>query len=206
MKRMQALAVALTLAIGSPAVMADTIEIFGDGAVGNFTGTLDYSGSQLSVTLNNTSPAANGGYITGFLFNINGDATATLNPNPTGSFQYVTNENGMPFGTYQFGASLNGNWQGPGAPQAGIGVGESKTFIFDVTGPDAGSLSVLDFFTKGGTLPGPQGESDVVFAVRFTGFEDGDSDKVSGEIVPMPAAVWPGLALLGGLLLRRRRM
>ena len=74
------------------AAQAGSVDIFSDGAnstegLGEFTGTLDYAFDAdadlglLTVTLTNTSDPDNGGFLTGFLYNIVSDdseASATL--------------------------------------------------------------------------------------------------------------------------------
>jgi hypothetical protein len=196
---------------------ADTINIAGDGALGDFTGSLDLTGSILTVTLTNTSPAANGGFLTGFVFNGRDGATATFDVAASSanvaSFQDVApTEDAPPFGTFEFGAALGGDWTGGGSPNDGLGVGDTGTFVFNTTGAD----TVEDFFSDFGVLKeakngDPAEYSDVVFAVRFKGFEDEGSDKVPGTetppppVVPLPPAVLGGLGLLGVLAARRVR-
>jgi hypothetical protein len=114
-----------------------------------------------------------------------------MTPNPA-PFQFVQNESGSPFGTFDFGAALGGDFLGGGSPTDGIAVGDSRTFAFNVTGSDADAIGAGDFVSDG-------------FLVRFRGFEDDGSDKVPGRIVPTPAAVIAGLALLGLVGIQRRR-
>jgi hypothetical protein len=184
--------------------------------LGAFTGTLSYDDiSTLTVTLKNTTPAG-GGYITGFLFNIDGTATATLTPDPTGSFEDLVttgNLSGSPFGDFEAGAALGGNFLGGGSPNSGIGVGGESTFTFLVSGSDASSLRVEDFLSLN------DGSADASFLVRFRGLTLGEgSDKVPGVMIPpdngggetpipLPAAAWSAMSVfgvLGGKRLRRR--
>jgi MYXO-CTERM domain-containing protein len=178
---------------------ASMVNISGDGAWGDFAGTLTYThvaGNQgtLDVSLTNTSPVGNGGFITGFVYNIiNGGAgrTASLSARPNANWQLVLNESANPFGTFDAGAALGGNWEGGGNPNNGIGVGDTGNFTFAITAPNAGSLTASSFV--GASAP-------FQFIVRFRGFQNGQSDKVP---VPTPGA----LALLGagGLIASRRR-
>ena len=184
------------------AVQAGSIEIFSDEAnstegLGSFTGSLEYEFDPfadigfLSVTLTNTSDPDNGGFITGFVFNIasaDTDASATFT---SGShpFENLTDGglNAQPFGNpFDAGAALGGKFLGGGSPTDGIAVGDTGIFEFDVMAFDAADLTALSFLTGG--------PYEFNFIVRFKGFENGGSDKVPGTIIPLP----PGLAL-GGL-------
>lgn len=211
---------ACLLALAATPAMAGTISIQSDGAnstegLGSFTGSMSYdydstaSIGTLIVSLTNTSPASNGGFITGFLFNVAGNATAELV-----SYTGVTDfEDGRdqasggdiklkPFGFFEAGAVQQ---SGSGGPQDGIGVGDTGSFTFEVTGSGASGLDVNDFFSELSTSSS-RGTSGIPFAVRFKGFDDGGSDKVpgTGRVVPLPAAGWMGLMLLGALGAGRR--
>lgn len=207
-------AAALALGLTATVASAGTVTTFDvtngtpHNGLGTYNGTLEYDDAGLlSVTLTNTSPLANGGFITGFLFNIDGDASASYNPITGDTFQGVTNEDANPFGQFEFGAAIGGNWSGGGSPNSGIAVGDSRTFTFNVTGSDAGSLQAADFFNELST-PKNQNGQFANFIVRFKGFENNGSDKVpgtEGTPIPLPAAIWPGVALLGGMVMKRRR-
>ncbi|HJT78007.1 MAG TPA: hypothetical protein VJ739_12460, partial [Gemmataceae bacterium] len=98
-----------------PAVgRADLVHITGDAGLNNlgfYQGTVEYtdtdaSHATLTVTLMNTSPAANGGYLTGFIFNnpggkvagasLAGPAAFTLLGEPT----FDNGIDGAPFGHF----------------------------------------------------------------------------------------------------------
>lgn len=211
------LVVGTALLSASAAHAGSIVEISGGPAtglegLGSFTGSIEYSTANafsttgtLVVTLTNTSPAANGGFITGFLFNIGGSdasASATLQAGATHPFAQCTGTglNGMPFGMpFDAGAALGSSFQGGGSPAGGIGVGQTGVFTFNISAADAGLLTAMDFL-NGGSF-------DFNFIVRFRGFEDGGSDKVGAVIVPLPPAVAMGLAGLGiaGFAARRQR-
>ena len=170
--------------------------------LGSFTGSIDYTygsgvNGTLIITLTNTSLAANAGLITGFVFNIDSEdpeASAVLQ-DATHPFLDTQGGSASPFGDdFDAGAALGGSFLGGGSPNAGIAVGETGTFTFLVTAPDALSLTADSF------INGPYAFD---FIVRFRGFADGGSDKVPGMIVPSPGA----LALLGFAAFcgRRRR-
>ncbi|MBX9583701.1 MAG: hypothetical protein K2X87_25645, partial [Gemmataceae bacterium] len=149
---LSALAVAAGLAAAvSPAVAGP---IFGGPttpnteALGAFTGSIvvtptGANSATLTITITNTSPAANGGYITAVVFNNPDDLItgATLNPNPPAvpgeNFQLFPDPvpspdavNGAPFGQFDFvlttDPSPGGNsFEGGGMPQRGLAVGET---------------------------------------------------------------------------------
>ncbi|MCB9844718.1 MAG: hypothetical protein H6811_01850 [Phycisphaeraceae bacterium] len=197
---------AAVVAVGAGMARADLIGI--SGSVGNsteqtgatFSGTISYtfiSGSlgALEVFLMNDSPANVGGFLTGFVFNIDSAdplRAATLTGTTDPDFLDTGVENGAPFGTFDAGAALGANWEGGGSPNNGLGIGASGTFMFDVTASDAASLSAASFVN---------GANEFNFVVRFKGLRVGQgSDKVP---VPGPG----GVALLvaaGAMGVRRR--
>ena len=182
---------------------ADTIQIFADTTnsaegIGDFTGSLTYDFivgdlGVLTVDLTNTSDPGNGGWLTGFIFNIASSDPDAAAPYTGGThpFEDAPGQNGAPYGNpFLAGAALGGHWLGGGFPGDGIAVGDSGSFSFDVLASDAASLRASSF------LEGPY---QFNFMVRFRGFLDGNSDKVPA--VPAPGA----LALLGFAALARRR-
>ncbi|MCE2884725.1 MAG: hypothetical protein LW806_07490 [Planctomycetaceae bacterium] len=205
----RALACSATLAVASFASTASgALSLAGSNGLeglGSFTGSMTwtYLGSgagTLAVSLTNTSPAANGGYLTGFAFNTASGVGMTLATAPNGSWIGMTNVSASPFPDFDFGAALDGNWEGGGSPNAGIGVGSTGAFTFDVSGDDTllASLSDASFFDT---------SNGYGFAARFRGFADGGSDKVPGEIavVPLPQTLGLAAASIAGLALFRRR-
>lgn len=197
---------------------ADTVPISGDTAnstegLGDFTGSITYTPTMgdmgsLIVSLTNTSPLANGGFLTAFIFNINStdsDASAMLLSTDTATFTGISDVNGQPFGmNFDAGASATGGqFEGGGNPSGGLTVGATGNFEFKITADDAALLTAADFFSEG--------PNAFNFIVRFRGFEDNGSDKVpagpggNGPIIPLPSAAalaGAGLFCLAG---RRRR-
>lgn len=191
--------------------------------LGTFTGNIEYntvdaSHATLLVQLTNTSPAANGGYLTAFVLNnpsnlITG-ATLTAdntNFNMIGDPAAPDGVNAPPFGRFDFGASTSNGFLGGGAPQGGIGVGQTASFLFTLTGTGLDGLSNSSFMDEFST-----GDGEVAFLARFRGFNNGGSDKVPGvEIEPPPppnvdvpepgTLTLAGLAVIGALSYRRRR-
>jgi len=184
----------------SPAASADVVSIsslgYGLEGFGAFSGLVSYVPGTLTVTLTNDNSSFAGGRITAFAFNIDGNATATL-ATATHPFLNITAPvTASPYGTFDAGAGLDGNWTGGGTPSNGIAIGATGTFTFNVTGPGAASLTAASF-----VAPSP----DVNFVVRFRGFANGGSDKTPGYIIPSPgAASLVGLGLVAVASRRRR--
>jgi hypothetical protein len=184
--------------VGIAADMASSTD-----GIGAFDGTIAYApaigGGILTITLTNTSDPFNGGFISGFVFNINGgsEAAAALSWG-THPFLDAAGQSAQPFGgPFTAGAALGGDWSGGGNPAFGIGVGETGTFVFDVAAENGASLASPNF--GDGPLP-------FNFIVRFRGFEDGGSDKVPAYVayhIPAPAAL--ALLTLAAVRPRTRR-
>jgi hypothetical protein len=167
---------------------------------GNFTGDLTYDPdlATLTVTLTNTTSGFDQGFLTGFLFNIpdNHNIDAELTDSDFSSFEFLFKKDKLkasPFGKFDIGAALGGNFLGGGDPHDGIGIGETGTFIFTFKGSNLDSLTDQDFVDALSS----KGE---FFVARFKGIEPGDlSNKVTAT-VPEPATlllVGSGIALLG---------
>lgn len=206
MNRMAMMGLSAALA-SMAAASAATASVFafhsnpGNEGLGSFTGNMEWiypadgtDCGQLVVSLTNTSPRANGGYLTGFGFNAIDGIEVTLLGDDA-EWSQIANFSATPYGTFDWGAALGGNFLGGGSPKAGIAVGETREFVFEVCA-DAALLAVLDaddFF---------EDDFGYGFVTRFKGFNDGGSDKVTGY-VPAPGAV--ALLALAGLAQRRRR-
>ena len=169
--------------------------------LGAFAGSMEWTdggagSGLLRVTLTNTSPIANGGYLTGFAFRmLYKDQVKVEYASSHPGWSGIAEPNCNPFGEFDYGAALGGNWLGGGSPLAGIAVGATKSFDFDVRGSAALLSTIIahDFFD----------ESDGYgFVARFRGFEDGGSDKVPASM-PAPGAL--AALALGALGSRQRR-
>ena len=145
--------------------------------------------ARLIVTITNYSSPMNGGYITGFAMNNPSDKISTVYPTDDSGFNEAFEVIGqdapynavkaVPFGLFDFGAAIGGNFLGGGSPEDGLPADmgfESHMFAFNLTGDNLDTLTAEDFVNEPSKRKG--GENVGVFAVRFKGFEDGSSDKV----------------------------
>jgi hypothetical protein len=194
----------LVLAMALLPATSHAVPIFGSGSQGSFTGTFEYSpdgedSGTLEITLTNTTPV-DGGYITGFVFNIPApgsvDVTGVDFSDPDfdllGGPSFSNSVNGASYGHFDIGAALGGSFEGGGNPTFGIGVGGTATFSFFLTGTGLGTLDTWDFLNSLSAPPG-MGEGPEAMVVRFRGFDVGGSDKVPANVPE------PGTALLLGL-------
>jgi hypothetical protein len=166
----------------------------GESGLGLFEGSLTYSllkdSALLTIQLKNTSPVAVGGYITALAFNnpmgsITGASYSDANFSLLGGPGYSNGINGMPLGYFDLGAGMGGDWMGGGDPKPGIGVGQTKSFAFNLTGTNLALLNENSFaaeLSHGGS-PTMGGQ---FIGVRFRGFSNGGSDKVPGHPEPGP--------------------
>lgn len=218
-------AFARLLILGIALVVAGKLQagpISGNGTLGDYTGSLTYlatdaNNASLTITLNNTSAAANGGFLTAFVFNNPGNLItgATLDGDNTfTAFELVFGNNvnsANPFGDFDFIVSATKKeFEGGGNPTGGITPGASATFTLALTGTSLNTFTATSFESALSNNPGGGGAQ--YFVARFRGFEDGGSDKVPGQpggdpIPHMP--VPPSLILMGvggmGLALARWR-
>lgn len=212
-RRLAAVLVAgVVLLASASAARADTVHIGDNEAPGMFTGSLSVTNVSnteaiITVKLTNISqPASNGGYLTGFAFNdpntnakgnINAISSYTTDPVSVKANGFVlipgssTVNNGVstsPYGNFDIGAAVGGDWLGGGQPSTGgLAVGESATFTFTVTGQGLNNLSAANI------LAATSSNGTAGFVVRFRGFNDGSSDKdIAGVICPAPPTPTPG--------------
>lgn len=188
--------------------------------LGEYEIQADWTGSALELSITNTSSASNGGFLTGFLINLPYQATFTNATTDTGLVPLMPIDgpfSGAPFGNFDYGFAVGGNFLGGGNPSNGIGVGETGHFtlsswtnlpeIFDRLSNDEIEHYLFDNKTTSRL-------GDAHFLGRFRGFQDGGSDKVPGMFAtspPPPAISVPNPATLAlftlgafALLIRRK--
>lgn len=203
MKSLLTILIGLGFLLGAPPLIGAT-PIAGDGPLGYFSGSFDYfflsdNTAKVTVVLKNTSPSANGGYMTGFAFN-NPDNLITdvdffssdKDFGLLGGSDFQNKIKGDPFGRFDIGVSVTKQLLGGGSPVPGIPVGATETFSFFLTGSKFSSLNTASFINE--TSEGKNGQ---FFLARFRGFDDDGSYKTPGSPVPEPATI---LLLISGIL------
>lgn len=223
--RAAALGAALLVAPSIAHAVPVPIAIGGGGTLGSFEGSFAYDPDTDSVvvSLTNTSPIANGGFITAFAFNLPDDSVsgAALSITTDPEFQLLFGTDSIdapPLGFFDIGATTDPgdppptprdpSWLGGGNPNRGIGVGSTETFTFalDLNGPELTTDQIFSVLS----IPTSSGLDGYPFAVRFRGFTvppgADDSDKVvGGAAVPEPGSLLLLASGASALLARRRR-
>lgn len=170
---------------------------------------LDDQQATLTISLTNTSKNHGAGYITALAFNNPGNRISDVVMSGTnGNFSLI----GMPdfgdeiavspYGFFDIGASIADGpdmWLGGNNPALGIGLGETETFTFSLTGNMLSELDELSFLEE---LSFPAQNRSESFAVRFRG---NDGTLVTTSVVPLPPTIiLLGTALVGLVGLRRK--
>lgn len=190
------------------------------GSLGQYSGSMTYShtggnSATLTITLKNLETTGAGGKLTGFVFGAPSMSGLTYGlvsvpsiPNANKSWKLALGRGAAanPFGQYQLGAAIGGNFLGGGSPNTGLTVGQTGTWVFSVSGSESSLASIVasNFWSS----------NEFGFVARFRGFDDGGSDKTPGvvippqelvTVVPVPAPVLlAGAGLLVGAVVRRR--
>jgi hypothetical protein len=203
-------AMAMAMVVGASSAMADIIYFTSNASSSteqtgaSFDGLVEYNflggnSGEVTVSLTNTTDPGIGGFITGFVFNINSvdpDATASLTSGTNSNFVGLQNVSAQPFGMFDAGAAVSGDWEGGGSPAGGIGLGQTASFVFSILASDASSLSAISFLTG-------SNQFNFVGRMRGVGKNGEDSDKIPVVVVPAPMSV--AVFALAGLMGTRRR-
>ncbi|HWE94028.1 MAG TPA: hypothetical protein VG269_08705 [Tepidisphaeraceae bacterium] len=176
------LAAAAVLALGSSAFAGTTRVNFQSDTslhnLGSFNGVASYDEStdKLTLTLTNDVSASKGA-LTAFAFDLKSGDKAKYERGLHDKFKSDANKKGVvtakPFGKYQAGAGVGGAW-GSSNAKAGIAPGATRSFVFDITGANASTLTASDFFT---------GPANKQIVASFAGFKHGKTDRVGGVML-----------------------
>jgi hypothetical protein len=192
------LPVLLVIFVAASESRADAVGTCDPDGPGQCTATVNITGNVVTITLTNTGPAPNSGFITAAAFNltpgtvINNFTTTNTNfaafgPAPTG---WDGNVSPDPDRTHLISATGN-QYNGGGNPNDGTGTGASVTFTL--------TLAALNGNTEASIFNS--------MLIRTRGFQDGGSDKDPLTAVPEPASMLLlGSGLIGVAAGFRRRL
>ncbi len=192
-----ALAIFGTLVLSHGTAKADMVGTCAPDSPGQCAVTVNITGNVVTITISNTSPPANGGFVTAAAFNlaagttVNNFTTTNANFNLFGPSPTGWTGNVAPDGTRTHLISATGNdYNGGGNPSGGTPPGSSVTFTL--------TLASLNGNTEASIFNS--------MLIRERGFQDGGSDKDPLTSVPEPASMLLlGTGLLGAAASLRKR-
>jgi len=162
---------------------AEVVGVCDPDTPGLCTKSVTLTDNILTITLTNTSPVANGGFITADAFNLAANTTITNFMTTNANFSVMQGTiSASPFPDSNTLISTGGDFEGGGSPNSGIAAGSSATFTLTLGGSGAALNTELAIFNSE--------------AIRFRGFLDDSSDKdlvtqtPTPEPVPEPATMF----------------
>jgi hypothetical protein len=191
MRRLRSSLALVVLFAAASASVGAPINISGDGVLGDFAGTIEFTSTGvnsgvLKVTLTNSLTTSPGGKITAFAFNNPGNVIASAveggtftanfdvigGPPVNAADNFQDDIMASPLANFDIGGSISDKWLSGGNPNQGLLIGATGTFEFNLTGAGVGSLTESSFVNE-------KVDGSHFFIVRFRGFDNGGSDKVS---------------------------
>lgn len=199
-KSLSTLAVFVFISLGfAVTARADMVGTCDPDGPGHCTATVNITGNVLTISITNTSPPANGGFVTAAAFNLTAGTVVNTFVATNGNFSIFgaapTGWTGSvaPDGSRTHLLSATGNnYNGGGNPTDGVAVGQTVTFTV--------TLASLNGNTEESIFNS--------LLIRSRGFEDGGSDKdpLTVTEVPEPASMFLlGTGLIGAVTGLRRR-
>lgn len=173
---------ATVLALSSSAIAGTSTADFNTSSslkgLGSFTASETYNSATEQLTVRLTDTSSRGALTSFALKSPAGDTETFVRPAASKWKDDRTSKlivKARPYGTYGGGAGVGGHWAST-RTRFGLAAGQTQSFVFDIAGPTAPTLSIANFL-GGSALP------DLV--ATFSGFKHGRTDRAKawGAIV-----------------------